>query len=342
MSDYFPTDEQDEVTKSILDSYNKVMPRDKKPNFIPYHDDVLDKDVSPFTDFIYYQKLPQVYRDYDRLQYIPNVEGVPQKGPLYRYLQSLLEGGYAKLVFDSVNGENGIDNLFNLIDPQTCPSEFLPIYCKSMGIEWFQDLVVSPSEGVDPYYFMRTFLSNYGEICKRRGTESVVKYIAKVLTSKDVKLSYNRVIQSGETKARILWVEIQVNDPSEVQTIGFNAEVIQRFISTQIPYYLTSRVLYIIDKGDITVNGYTASLSTKVKRTTIIPSTIYIASELDFIYIINNNEATIIRYLTTTYDRIVVPQTLEGAPVVALEKASFNGHTELTYVVLPTTVRAIN
>lgn len=260
MANFFPDTEQDSTAKSILDRLYKVTERTKHSNFVPYEDDYSGH-VSPFTDFMYYQKLPEVYRTFDK----------PLGRPLYRYLQSLLEGGYANLVYNAVRGERGIENLLDLINPETCPSEFLPIYCKSMGIEWFQDLVIQRTEGSDPYYYIRTFLCNVGEIYKRRGTESVVKYIAKVLTSMDVKLRYSRVFSDNSlTRARILWVELQAHTEEEIQNVGLNSEVIKRFIDTQIPYYITTSVLYIL-REDIELNdSYIGFVCAKTVRQSIV------------------------------------------------------------------------
>ena len=260
MANTFPSTPQDQTAKVILDNRYKVTERTEHSKFLPYEDEY-EGHVSPFTDFMYYQKLPEVYRTFDK----------PLGKPLYRYLQALLEGGYADLVYNATKGTRGIDNLLDLINPETCPPEFLPIYCKSMGIEWFQDLVIQRTEDSDPYYYIRTFLCNVGEIYKRRGTESVVKYIAKVLTSMDVKLRYGRVFNSDlTTRARILWVELQAHTEEEIQSVGINSEVIKRFIDTQIPYYITTSVLYIL-KEQIELNdSYVGFVNSKVIRKSII------------------------------------------------------------------------
>lgn len=350
MPSFFPSTGSDELTKEILDSTGHyVYPRYNEPKFIPYNDPFSeDPDnpevISPFTDFIYYHKLPQVYRDFDNVVKLTDnsLDNVIQNRtrPLYRYLRSIIDGGYANLVYNTVSGERGIDQLLELIDPQTCPSEFLPIYCESMGIEWFQDLVVEPIQGGDPYYYMRTFLSNVGEIYKRRGTESVVKYIAKVLTSRDVNIHYEREIQSGVTVARRLWVEPQVTTPEEISQVTVSSEIIQRFINTQIPYYITSRVLYTIDKGNVPINTYEGMAVAKVMRRTITMPSIYKATAADFIYQIANDEVYIVKYIGTE-GRIEVPRLIEEKPVVEIMSGAFAYNSIITYVKLPETLRAI-
>ncbi len=320
----------DVTAKAILDKRYKVVERSKRPNFIPYTDSMGTH--SPFTDFIYYQKMPEVYRTFDE----------PLGKPLYRYLQSLLEGGYADLVYNSTKGERGIENLLDMLDPQTCPAEFLPYYCKSMGIEWFQDLIIERGD-IDPYYFIRTFLSNVGEIYKRRGTESVVKYIAKVLTSMDVDLTYQRIFNRyGVTKERVLWIQLLAETPEEIAQVEVNSEVIKRFIDTQIPYYITSRVLYVISKGDIIVSGYTGMALAKVKKQTIIPTASYVADAGDFIYYeTEDNEIVLVLYIGSGENRIIVPRKIDGKLVVGLEPTTFSYNDEITYIKLPDTIRFI-
>lgn len=253
MADNILTPDLDQSAKEILDKYNRVIPRDKNPKFLPYVKD--GKNISPLTDFMYYQKLPEVYRVFDE----------PLGKPLYRYLQSMLEGGYADLVNNTTKGYRGIENLLELIDPRTCPDEFLPYYCKSMGIDWFPDLITE-ERGT---YYLRTFLCNVGEIYKRRGTDSVVRYIAKVLTEMDVKLRYERVFNSDRTtKARILWVELQAHTQEEINKVGISSKVIKRYVDTQIPYYITSVIIYMLRFNSL-VSRYNANFVISTIRKTI-------------------------------------------------------------------------
>lgn len=352
MAEYFPTNEQDQVTKGILDSLNKAGHKETHSKFLPYEDDYLGH-VSPFTDFVYYKKLPKVYRDFDE----------PLGKPLYKYLQSLIEGGYAEVVSSSVEGENGVDSLLNLIDPQTCPDEFLPYYCKSMGIDWYPDLAVEGGEAFFvatngeafytdddiPFgvinkgrgtYYIRTFLSNVGEIYKRRGTESVVKYIAKVLTEMDVSLSYQRFIESGGiTSARILWVELQANTPEEIKAVEVNAKIIKRFIDTQIPYYITSVVTYVLKKN-IECDTYLGAVVSNNKKSDIRIAEYIATNEGDYIWEVINDEAYIIYYIGNIPNPSV-PSTLDGHTVVALYTTAFNGRSDITAVELPSSVRII-
>ena len=309
MSSTFPATPQDYSAKSILDKYNKVVKRDNYPKMTPY-EDKYGEHKSPLTDFMYYNKLPEVYRTFDK----------PLGNPLYRYLQSLIESGYSDLIYNNTKGFRGIENLTDLVDPQTCPDEFLPYYFSSMGIDWFPDLITK-ERGT---YYLRTFLSNVGEIYKRRGTESVVKYIAKVLTEMDVKLRYQRLYDSEkETLARILWVELQAHTQEEIDAVELNAKVIKRFIDTQIPYYITSIVTYVLEYS-AEIEYFTGVVSAKRVCTKVIPTTQEVPNPpSDFIYIIENDEVTIIRYIGEN-STCIVPKTIEDLPVTKISAVAFN------------------
>lgn len=217
----------EEKSKAILNSRYRIYPKQEPPKMRPYLDDNGNK-ISPLTDAMY-NKLPDIYRVMDS----------EIGSPLYRYLQSLMDSGYADL---SITAED----LLNLVDPQTCPDEFLPYYCKSMGIDYFPDLITE-SRGT---YYIRTFLSNVGEIYKRRGTESVIKYIAKTLTEMNVSLAYFRELDDeGVTTARVMWVQILAETQEQIKNVDLNAKVIKRFIDTQIPFYLTSVVSYVLTRN---------------------------------------------------------------------------------------------
>ena len=90
---------------------------------------------------LYYKKLPQVYRDMDKML---------KTYPLKRYLSSLVDGGYAEVLKNA-------EGILDLVDPEKCPSEFLPYLCESFGLEYFEDM--------DDTY-QRRFLMNIGEILR--------------------------------------------------------------------------------------------------------------------------------------------------------------------------------
>ena len=91
----YSNEDIDVSTKKILDKYYKVTPRNNYPKLVPYVDNE-GESVSPLTDFMYYHKLPEVYRIFDE----------PLGKPLYRYLQSLIDSGYADLVYSLSSNNN--------------------------------------------------------------------------------------------------------------------------------------------------------------------------------------------------------------------------------------------
>ena len=141
---------------------------------------------SEISDYLYYRKLPQVYRDMDRLQ--PNY-------PLKRYLTSLVEGGFTDIITSS-------NDFLSLVDPERCPEEFLPYLCYSFGLEYFED--------IDALY-QRRLLSNIGELIRRRGTYSGVRFLIRSLTGLECQLSYSRQTYEGVT-GRWLIVELDTTD----------------------------------------------------------------------------------------------------------------------------------
>ena len=93
-------------------------------------------------DYLYYRCLPGIYQEEDA-----NIGK-----PLYRYLQSIILGGYELAIQD-------IDNIIKLVDPETCPEQFFPILYESFGLTYYPD--------VDMKYH-RKFLMNYGELRRRK------------------------------------------------------------------------------------------------------------------------------------------------------------------------------
>lgn len=165
---------------------------------------------------LYYNKLPQIYRDMDMTL---------KTYPLKRYLSSLIEGGYCEALED-------IENILTLVDPEKCPKEYLPYLCNSFGLEYFED--------IDEIY-QRRFLSNIGEVIKRRGTYSCVRFLVRVLTGLNVELKYFRGVFQ-EKQGRHLVVTLLADTIEQVMNIGTSVFVVERYIQTQLPYYIYPHV----------------------------------------------------------------------------------------------------
>lgn len=200
---------------------------------------------------LYYNKLPQVYREADRAL---------KTYPLKRYLSALVDGGYAELLTD-------INGIMDLIDPQKCPEEFLPYLCESFGLEYFEDIA--------PQY-QRRFLSNIGEIIKRRGTYSCVRFLTRVLTGLNVELEYIRGEHDG-VNGRHLIVTLLSETVEQLLNIDTSMAVVERYLKTQIPYYIapsiTSRIVTqqvecpVFIAGAVTIYKSYDLVDLKYKRT---------------------------------------------------------------------------
>lgn len=181
---------------------------------------------------LYYNKLPQIYRDMDTSL---------MTTPFKRYLSALIDGGYSEVLKD-------IDNLSNLVDPQKCPEEYLPLLCNSFGLTYFED--------ISPIY-QRKFLQNIGEINHRRGTYSCVRFIAKVLTGLDVDLEYERT-----STGRHLTVTLLAKTIDDVNNMETSKAVIARYIGTQIPYYITVHINSRVATQELNNTRHTAGAIT--------------------------------------------------------------------------------
>lgn len=163
------------------------------------------------VEHLYNNKLPQVYRNLD-------VEQRPIKKPLYRYLQSLIIGGGDSLIKD-------IEGLLYLIDPEKCPDVFLPMFLQSFGIEYNED--------IDSVY-QRKLISNIGELVKRRGTYSCVKYLAKVLTGMDVEITREESEETGVT----IKVTLLAETLDQVNSLDISTKVLERYLTSYVPFWV--------------------------------------------------------------------------------------------------------
>jgi len=169
-----------------------------------------------FVDYLY-NRLPSVYRTSDK----------KQEFQLKRYLASVIEGGFLPML-------NKILDVTNLVDPEKCPSGYLPLLCQSFGVEYFPDIEES---------FQRKFLRNFIELNRRKGTASCIEYLVRELSGYNVtvKLEGDEVVLVGITA-----YEDDIN-------LLTNQQVIEKYISNYIPVDYTASILtsyYYIDDGD--------------------------------------------------------------------------------------------
>ena len=164
-------------------------------------------------DYIYYKKMPELYRNYD--------EAYTDKKDLYRYMKAALEGGFDETLDLAAK-------MTDLVDPWKCPVEYLPYLYASWGLPYFEDI---------GEYYNRKFLANICEVLKRRGTYGGIKYLVRVLTGMESELRYERVISETETSRRL---EVIPEFPSvmSLNEVEITSYTIQRFLQMHIPFYI--------------------------------------------------------------------------------------------------------
>lgn len=183
------------------------------------------------VDYLYNKCLPQVYVEEDR----------KVDNQLYRYLQALLLGG-ADLTVSEING------LLKLVDPENCPEEYFPVLYNSFGLEYYPDV------GVE---YHRKFLSNYGELKRRRGTYSGVRFLARVLTGLDVDLSYLRG-EYQDQYGRHLIINLKAKSITEMLNLDNSIDIVKKFIGLFVPYYITVQIRGTIEMQYLSHTRYTA------------------------------------------------------------------------------------
>lgn len=116
-----------------------------------------------FAEYLY-NRLPKIYRTYDRDQI------------LQKLIETFAEGGFNLVIQDTMT-------LPELLDVDKCPKKFLPLLARSYGYEYSEEL---------PELFQRRLLKNIVEMYKRKGTKSVVKFIARELSGFETEIIENK------------------------------------------------------------------------------------------------------------------------------------------------------
>jgi phage tail-like protein len=164
-----------------------------------------------FIDYLYYKCLPTEWTSQDM-----NIYPV---APFYRYLQALVGYSYkdpytdeeGNLITQHIGGFEQVINKANefnsLIDPDTCPYEFFPYLYQSFGLNYDKVIETKTTDDGEtiPIYYHRKFLKNIGELMKRRGTMSGLRYLVRVLTGLDFVYTYER-----KENGRFLHINLQL------------------------------------------------------------------------------------------------------------------------------------
>lgn len=228
------------------------------------------------SDFAY-QRLPDIYK-------VRDFEIDEERPPLLNFLKAMFlgSGGITKAKkYQKGAGEQILDvaNKFtSIIDPENCPDNVFPYLLKSFGYDYDELIETQTFKGSNIYY-QRKLLMNIGELYKRRGTMSAVKFMARTLTGLDVEdFEYKRgeIEDKPNVYARHLIVYLKANIIEQILNQPHSTKVIEEFLHIILPFYINIEVKYktdgIIFEMDNDVKPHIGAAGTYTYETDI-PST---------------------------------------------------------------------
>lgn len=202
--------------------------------------------VRAFSDYLY-NRLPLIYRTSDKDLI------------LRRFIECFAEGGYIPLLSSTMD-------IMSLIDIDKCPSEFLPNLCKMNGLEYTKEI---------PELFQRRLLKYIVELYKRKGTKSVVRFIARELTGFESEIienkdfTENEEIITGWTKefANYRNFILKLTAPYEDSSLYSKEDIVKLIIKDFLP--TNSNVLIVTsywfrEEVEILKNIIEETLTTKI------------------------------------------------------------------------------
>lgn len=172
-----------------------------------------------------YNKLPKIYKQYDTNEIL--------KG----YMDSI-GAGLSLVLEDS-------DNLLDIINPQICPDNYIPILCDCFYIPYYRDI---------PILYYRRLLSDLINFRVRKGTSDCVTYLCTVLTGLDVD------IDRENDDDHILEITLTAESLDKVLDIDVSISVISSFIKDFIPFYIHT-VNIISEVTETGLNVFTVSFA---------------------------------------------------------------------------------
>lgn len=152
---------------------------------------------------------------YGRLPAIYRTEDENNNFALKRYLESLSDGGYAKLI-DEMNG------ILNIVDPEKTPQKVLKHLFGQYGVTMFQ--------GVDEK-LLRKLLQIISDVFARKGSKSTIYYIASILTGCECVINYT--IENG---VYMLSISFEVENESQLLSENDKA-FLQSMLKDYVPFY---------------------------------------------------------------------------------------------------------
>lgn len=208
-----------------------------------------------FIDYLYYKCLPTEWTSQDM-----NIYPV---APFYRYLQALVGYSYkdpytdeeGNLITQHVGGFEQVINkaneFNNLIDPDTCPYEFFPYLYQSFGLNYDKVIETKTTDDGEtiPIYYHRKFLKNIGELMKRRGTMSGLRYLVRVLTGLDFVYTYER-----KENGRFLHINLQLKSIQDKALSEEYLKVLEHFLTLVLPHYIHFEIGSSIAYSGIFIN----------------------------------------------------------------------------------------
>ena len=179
---------------------------------------------------LYNKRLPQVYREAD----------IDAQYCLKRFLQSMIEGGFAETI-------SLADGITDLTDPLKCPDKYFPILFESFGYKYSSDI---------PIIYQRKILQNHGELFQKRGSIEYIYVLTRILTGFDCSVDIERV-----NGVRVLSISMFVDNSVTSTEKQHYVNLVKKYVTEgYIPFYLDVETNIIVDVVDIsTAPQYIAS-----------------------------------------------------------------------------------
>lgn len=170
---------------------------------------------------LYDKRLPQVYREAD----------IDTQYCLKRFLQSMIEGGFAETI-------SLADGITDLTDPLKCPDIYFPILFESFGYKYSSDI---------PIIYQRKILQNHGELFQKRGSVEYIYVLTRILTGFDCAVDIERV-----DGVRVLSISMFVDNSVTSTEKQHYVNLVKKYvIEGYTPFYLDIETNIIVDVVDI-------------------------------------------------------------------------------------------
>ena len=210
-------------------------------------------DIRELLDFTY-TRLPSIYIQKD-------FEIDEKRPPLYNFLQAAFCPAPSGKNTGAVNTVVQKSNAFtSLVDAENCPNNAFSSLLESFGFD-YNELIENKrdKDGNILIYYQRKLLINIGELYRRRGTMSAVRFMVRILTGLEVGSykywrGYRRNNSGVDQYGRWLDLTLQAETVSQVMSMAHSVSVIEEFIHIVLPYYINVHIEYEVDSIVIEFN----------------------------------------------------------------------------------------